>query len=127
MDVDDLRHVLRIAAAAGMRTVRVRLDEGEFSATLPLYQAPSSPADDEAEPLERFAEITAPVVGYLSYAEPPLEVGDEVEKGQVVAEIAALGLANDVLSPVSGTVVEILADDGEALEYGRPIARVKVR
>lgn len=61
-------------------------------------------------------EITAPLEGkvYLSReaGEPPIKVGDKVNKGDVVLYIEAMKVSNAVKSDVEGTVVEILVSEG---------------
>ena len=69
--------------------------------------------------------IKANQVGYYRPAGKPLEVGLTVSKGDVVAVISALGLANDLESPVEGEVVEVLVADGEPVQFGQVLAQVK--
>jgi acetyl-CoA carboxylase biotin carboxyl carrier protein len=64
-------------------------------------------------------------VGYYRADGAKLEVGQTIEKGDVVATIAALGLANDLESPVSGVVTEVLAKEGDPVQYGQVLAKVK--
>lgn len=74
--------------------------------------------------------ITAPIVGtfYQSSApdKPPfVKVGDTINQGDVVCIIEAMKFMNEVNSEVSGTVTEILVEDGEFVEYGQELFRVK--
>jgi acetyl-CoA carboxylase biotin carboxyl carrier protein len=50
--------------------------------------------------------------------------GERVEPGRVLGVIETLGLANDVEAPVGGVLAEFLVQDGEAVEYGEPIAAI---
>ncbi len=75
-------------------------------------------------------EITAPIVGTFYRkpapdAEPFVEVGDRVEKGQVVCIIEAMKLFNEIESEVSGVIRKILVEDGEPVEYGQPLFLVE--
>lgn len=75
-------------------------------------------------------EITSPIVGtfYQSSApdKPPfVKVGDTVSEGDVVCIIEAMKFMNEVTSEVSGTVAEILVGDGEYVEYGQTLFRLK--
>ena len=54
-------------------------------------------------------------------AEPFVNVGDRIEKGQVVCIIEAMKLFNEIESEVSGVVRKILVEDGEPVEYGQPL------
>ncbi|MDD7404196.1 MAG: acetyl-CoA carboxylase biotin carboxyl carrier protein [Butyribacter sp.] len=74
--------------------------------------------------------IKAPIVGtfYQSSApdkEPFVKVGDTVAQGDVVCIIEAMKFMNEVNSEVSGTITEILVKDGEFVEYGQELFRVK--
>jgi acetyl-CoA carboxylase biotin carboxyl carrier protein len=65
--------------------------------------------------------VVAPLVGvfYRSSpgAKPLVEVGDTVERGQVVGIVEAMKVMNEVSSDYRGVVTEILVGDGEAVQY----------
>lgn len=74
--------------------------------------------------------ISAPMVGtfYRSPspdAEPYVEVGSEVKAGQVICIIEAMKLMNEISADMDCTILEILVDNGQAVEYDQPIFRVK--
>ena len=74
--------------------------------------------------------ITAPIVGtfYQSQGpgqEPFVKVGAQVSVGDVVCIIEAMKFMNEVKSEVSGTITEILAEDGAFVEYGQELFRVE--
>jgi len=74
--------------------------------------------------------IKAPIVGtfYQSSApdeEPFVKVGDTISKGDVVCIIEAMKFMNEVNSEVSGTITEVLVKDGEFVEFGQELFRVK--
>lgn len=74
--------------------------------------------------------ITSPMVGtFYSSASPEspafLEVGGTVSKGKVVCIIEAMKLMNEIESDYNGTVVECLAKDGDMVEYGQPLFKIK--
>ena len=54
-------------------------------------------------------------------AEPFVEVGQVVKKGQTLRIIEAMKLMNEIESEFDGKVKEILVSDGEAVEYGKPL------
>ena len=60
----------------------------------------------------------------LEDAEPFIQVGDSVKKGQSVAIIEAMKLMNEIESDFDGTVTEILVKNGQAVEYGQPLFRI---
>nr|KJB66288.1 hypothetical protein B456_010G135200 [Gossypium raimondii] len=54
--------------------------------------------------------------------EPPfVKVGDKVQKGQVLCIIEAMKLMNEIEADQSGTIVEILAEDGKAVSVDMPL------
>ncbi|HET8628150.1 MAG TPA: acetyl-CoA carboxylase biotin carboxyl carrier protein [Thermomicrobiales bacterium] len=66
--------------------------------------------------------VVAPLVGvfYRSGspgAKPFVEVGDTVERGQVVGIVEAMKVMNEVTSDYRGTVAEILVENGDAVQY----------
>lgn len=74
--------------------------------------------------------IKSPIVGtfYLKpspTAEPYIEIGKEVKKGDVLCIIEAMKLMNEIESEYAGKVTEILVKDGEAVEYGTPLVRIE--
>ncbi len=87
--------------------------------------APPAPVDDgsadaAASGLET---VTAPMVGTFYRrprpdAEPFVSVGDRVRKGQVLCIIEAMKLMNNIEAEHSGEVVEILPEDGSAVQFG---------
>jgi acetyl-CoA carboxylase biotin carboxyl carrier protein len=130
--LEDIRHALKLARERGFCSVELEIDDTEFEARLepsPLRPA-SLPAHREepgsAEEDPGIKSISASLVGYYRPAQKPLEVGMQVKKGDIVAVIAALGLANDVEASVAGEVVEVLVQPNDPVEYGQPLATVRV-
>jgi acetyl-CoA carboxylase biotin carboxyl carrier protein len=73
--------------------------------------------------------ISAPMIGtyYASPApgeSPFVQVGDEVEVGQVIGIIEAMKIMNEIISDRSGIVTEILVENAQAVEYGSPLIRL---
>lgn len=128
LNLDIVRHALKIARSHGYAEVELELGDSAFSARLAPGPAPAAVVADSgtSEPATPApAPIKATVVGYYREAKTPLTVGQTVQKGDVVAVIAALGLANDVESTVSGEVVEVLVEPDQPVEYGQPLALVR--
>ena len=70
--------------------------------------------------------VKSPMVGtfYIKPspdAEPYVEVGKQVNKGDVLCIIEAMKLMNEIESEFSGKVKEIYVKDGEPVEYGKPL------
>lgn len=74
--------------------------------------------------------IKSPMVGTFYSASSPdskafVSEGNEVSKGDVLCIIEAMKLMNEIESDVNGVVKEILVRDGEMVEYGQPLFKVK--
>jgi len=74
--------------------------------------------------------IPAPMVGTFYRApspdtEPYVNVGDEIEAGQVICVIEAMKLMNEITADLDGEILEILVEDGQPVEYDQPIFRVR--
>lgn len=129
-DLELIRHALEVARANGIAEIEIEVGEMAFAATLspqPLsLRAVTAAAENETSEGDRVQSIVSPLVGYLKPAKEPLRAGQRVAKGSVVAVVSALGLANDVESEFDGVVVEVLVEPDAPVEYGQPIATVKV-
>jgi len=79
---------------------------------------------------EKLAEIKSPLVGTF-YAqpspdsEPYVESGSHVDPQTLVCIIEAMKVMNEIKAEVAGTIVEVVAVSGEAVEYGQVLFRVK--
>lgn len=90
--------------------------------------------ETKEEKSERTAEegniIKSPMVGtfYLKPSpnrEPYVQVGQRVKKGDVLCIIEAMKLMNEIESEFDGEIKEILVDDEEPVEYGKPLFVIK--
>ena len=117
VESEDLRIRARKAGAAGA--------SGEAAAQRrAVAEAAPDPAAVGREPVATVVE--APVVGTFYRAGAPdaapfVEVGDRVEPGDVLCVIEAMKLMNDIKAEFAGEVAEILAENGQAVEYGQPL------
>ena len=75
------------------------------------------------------SEVVAPMVGtfYTSApgADPYVAVGDETGEETVVCIIEAMKIMNEVKAETKGKIVEILVENGTAVEYGQPLFSVE--
>lgn len=77
-------------------------------------------------------EITSPMVGTFYSApnpesDPFVSVGSSVTKDTVVCIVEAMKLFNEIEAEVTGEIVEVLVENGELVEYGQPLFRVKTK
>ena len=79
---------------------------------------------------ENYKIIKSPMVGTF-YSRPApnkdafIKVGDIVKKGQVICIVEAMKLMNEIESEFDGKIAEICVKDGEVIEYGTPLFKVK--
>lgn len=74
--------------------------------------------------------ITAPLVGVVYLAPAPekpvfKQIGDHVEKGDVVCVVEAMKMINEVKSDLTGTLTKVLVTDGSMVEYDEPLLQIK--
>ncbi len=79
---------------------------------------------------KKLIPIKAPMVGTFYRAPSPdanpyIEVGQEIEVGQVVCIIEAMKLMNEIKSEIGGRVVEILVENGQPVEFGQILFMVE--
>ena len=89
---------------------------------------PSTPEDHVKA--DRFHRIVSPMPGTFYRAPSPdvesfVQEGEHVTPGQTVCIIEAMKLMNEIESDVSGTIMEILVQDAEPVEYGQPLFLVR--
>jgi len=75
-----------------------------------------------AEAAPRRAAAASPAVGVFR---PGAGVGARVRAGDRIAVVDLLGIPQDVVAPIDGTVTEILAQGGDAVEYGEEVVVVE--
>jgi len=138
---------LEISSEKGMR---IRLSKSSPArALMPMAAAPAAPlalaapapaapaaapAPAPAAPVEsaksNAIEVKSPMVGTFYGAPEPgaapyVAVGQTVKQGQVLCIIEAMKIMNEIESEVSGTVVEVCAQDAHPVEFGQVLFRVR--
>ena len=99
----------------------VEANEGSVTQTEPQTASlPDSATEDVASPM-----IGVVYLQETPDSEPYVQVGDRINKGDVVCIVEAMKLMNEIHSPVSGVVTEILVENEAVVEYNQPIIRVK--
>jgi acetyl-CoA carboxylase biotin carboxyl carrier protein len=124
------------------------------SAPMPIVAAPimnnpapaasAAPSVETAAPVEKpaeapkpsvaagqaYKEIKSPMVGTFYRSgnpeKPPyVEIGQKVKKGDVVCVIEAMKLFNEIESEISGTVVKVMIDNAQPVEYDQALFLVE--
>ena len=145
MDIRKVKKLMELLEQSGMSEIEIK--EGEESVKISRYgnaplmtpaisQQPAaivtpSQVESRTTAANKGAEesgdlITSPMVGtYYSApspsAKPFVTVGQHVNKGDTVGIIEAMKIMNQIEADHSGTVVEILVKDGEAVEFGQAL------
>jgi len=93
----------------------------------PPAPAPAAPQMAAAEPAEIEGHLVkSPMVGTFYRAASPgakpfVEVGDSVEVGDTLCIIEAMKLMNEIESDKAGVVKQMLAENGQPVEFGQPL------
>jgi acetyl-CoA carboxylase biotin carboxyl carrier protein len=91
-------------------------------------QEPSPQAAEEDDPT--LHKIVSPMVGTFYRApapdaDPYVKEGDTIQKDTVVCIVEAMKLMNEIEAEVNGTIVKVLVENGQLVEYGQPLFLVK--
>ena len=116
---------IRVRHETGVRTVTATVPDQGMSVLTPAAQLPSA-SETQAKDVTGMITIVSPIVGtfYRSPspdADPYVEEGDYVKKGQVLCIVEAMKLMNEIESEVDGRVTKILAESTKPVEYGQAL------
>ena len=121
---------LAVIACLNM-TVAASLDTGpEYVLTTPRPSSGVASANGPLTSLPGLAPVSAtvrvasPAVGFFVYADG-LGPGLAVAKGDSVGHVEMLGVRHDVRAPRGGTVRNLVAESGEAVEYGQVVVELQ--
>lgn len=92
--------------------------------------APAAAPAAQAAVEEGVTIVRSPMVGTFYAAPAPdqpayVSVGKVVKDGDVICIIEAMKLMNEIKSELAGTVIEILVQNGQTVEYDQPILKIK--
>lgn len=125
LEIEIEREGLRIKIKKGISGVP-EITEEKYTIQ-PTGVAPTAvPAKGAEVPTINRVEIKAPMVGTFYRAPAPdappfVEVGDEIEPGQVICIIEAMKLMNEIKAEIKGKVVEIAVENAEPIEFGQTL------
>ncbi len=116
--------------------LRVRVGRGTVAATAPVVNVtgPTSviPAAAAvlADPAKHPGAVTSPMVGtaYMGPApgaKPFDDVGSRVSVGDTLLIVEAMKTMNQIPAPRGGTVIQILFEDGQPVEFGEPLVIIE--
>ena len=101
---------------------------GPDATQISASQVPASVSETQLE--EDLVEIKSPLVGTF-YAtpspdsEPYVEVGAHIDSQAVVCIVEAMKVMNEIKTEISGTIAEILVVNGQAIEYGQVLFKIR--
>jgi len=147
MDLRKLKTLIDLVSDSNVSELEITEAEGKVRivkgggalvqgyAAAPVYApppaaAPAAPAAAAAAPVVEAAPaghaVKSPMVGtfYRSSApgaKPFVEVGDSIKQGETICIIEAMKILNEIEADKSGTVTQILCENGQAVEYGQPL------
>ena len=147
MDIRKVKKLMELLEESGMSEIEIK--EGEESVKISRYgnspapshsfvqqQAPTSLPPVVAAPVIADQpstvgqSLTSPMVGtYYSApsptAKPFVTIGQHVKQGDTIGIVEAMKIMNQIEAEQSGTVLQILVKDGEAVEFGQPLIIVE--
>ena len=148
MKAKELQELLDFIAKSGLNKVNIETEEFKISvqrdpntkqvvsvaapmahAPAPVAApaaAPAAPAAATEVPANNFKPLKAPMIGTFYRSSGPdspsfVQVGDMVEKGQVICIIEAMKLFNEIEAEESGRIVKALVDNATPVEYDQPL------
>ncbi|MBQ7999836.1 MAG: acetyl-CoA carboxylase biotin carboxyl carrier protein [Ruminococcus sp.] len=77
-----------------------------------------------------YISVTSPLVGVFyaapaENAEPYVNIGDKVKKGQTLCIVEAMKLMNEIIAEEDGEILEICVTNGQVVEFGTELFRIK--
>ncbi len=140
LSIDEVKELVKVLEESSLNKLELKYDDGkvllEKGMAVPSVNAVApvgvvaAPAAVPAKTGEQIVEITAPLVGtFYSAADPKSEpfvkVGSKVTPNTVVCILEAMKLFSEVEAEVEGEITEILVKDGDFIEFGQPLFKVK--
>jgi acetyl-CoA carboxylase biotin carboxyl carrier protein len=134
IEQDGLRLYLRRGAepapAASVVALPTHAPPSPAAHAPPPSSAPAPAAHSTDTSDGNVSYITSPFVGTFYRSPSPdtapfVDVGTRVRKGQVLCIVEAMKLMNEIESEIEGSVVQILVENGQVVEYGEPLFKIK--
>jgi acetyl-CoA carboxylase biotin carboxyl carrier protein len=138
-DVAEFEHEAEGTRVRIVRTQAAPAGSFAYPAGMHLAQAGGAPAGGAggggaaaapaAEPTD-VIDVTSPFVGTFYRSPTPdapafVEVGSVVRPGQTLCIVEAMKLMNEIEAELSGTVIEVFAQNGKSCEFGQKLFRIK--
>ncbi len=135
MKESDIRKYAELMQELGLTGLEITQDNQvvrlERTAVASEKAVPVIPVQKQTlEQPQDYISVKSPLVGlfYAAPAEnaaPYVSVGDTVQKGQTLCIVEAMKLMNEIQAEESGTITEICIGNGQMVEYGTELFRIK--
>jgi len=127
LEITEAEGTVRIVKSAPAPVAMVTQMAAPMAVAAPLAAAPAPVAAApvaEAEPAGHI--VKSPMVGTFYRSSSPgaksfAEVGQQVKEGETICIIEAMKILNEIEADKAGTITKILAENGQAVEYGAPL------
>lgn len=126
-DMEAVQEVLRSIPSGGIGSMVSAPSGGEGSTQAVAVPQVAEPAEP---PAEKGEEITSPMVGtfYRSpspESDPFVKVGQEIDEDTTLCTIEAMKTFNEIKAERRGTILKILVDNGQPVQFGEPLFVIK--
>src|SRR6516162_4920752 len=142
IDPGTIRELAKLLDETGLTEIEIEADVASIRVARNMAPAPRSrqdaiavagrtvvattPTDIPIEPSKHPGLVSSPMVGTAYRGQGPgskpfVDVGVQVKTGDPLMIIEAMKTMNQIPAPRSGTVVQILVEDGQPVEYGQPL------
>jgi acetyl-CoA carboxylase biotin carboxyl carrier protein len=149
MEIEDIKELIELIQNSTVEEfemekdgtkVRIRQSTGtvvqpDIAPAVPVQESVSTGIETAAPPQVKEEEdlhiFKAPIVGtyYITPkpdAEPFVNIGDRVNSSTVLCIIEAMKIFNQIESDVSGEIIDILVENGQPVEFGEPLFKIRL-
>ena len=128
LEITEAEGTVRIvkSAPAPVAMVTQMAAPAPVAVAAPVAAAPAPAAAPVVEAAPAGHIVKSPMVGTFYRSSSPgaksfAEVGQQVKEGETICIIEAMKILNEIEADKSGTITQILAENGQAVEYGAPL------
>ena len=145
-NIDEIKELIALLEQSQLSVIELQKEDGSkvrlekpsqqcvtipTAVQAPAVQASATPVSAPAvEQTENLKTINSPIVGVFycapaENADPYVNIGDKVKKGQTLCIVEAMKLMNEIASEDDGEIIEICVTNGQVVEFGTELFRIK--
>jgi acetyl-CoA carboxylase biotin carboxyl carrier protein len=127
LEITEAEGTVRIVKSAPAPVAMVtQMAAAPVAVAAPVAAAPAPAAAPVVEAAPAGHTVKSPMVGTFYRSSSPgakafAEVGQQVKEGETICIIEAMKILNEIEADKAGTITKILAENGQAVEYGAPL------